>query len=626
MKRIWVYDLEVFYDLFSATFIDRDSDDTRVFYIFKDVDQRSELFNFLNTEVEGLIGYNCLSYDSQILEFLFKKPNASTKELRNYSDIITSSEEKFPDIPEYALRIPHLDLFKIHHFDNKNRGVSLKWCEFAMDLPNIEDMPDSNNTSTWIQRVLEYNLNDVIATKELYMRTKNMIFLRKELSNLYHINLMNASNSRIGSELCLQLYCEYTNKSKKHVRSLRTYRSQIKVNELIFSYINFKTHHFQQILDHFKSLTISNTKEINYSVKVNGVEYVYGSGGIHASVNSKIFRSNDEFIIIDLDVASLYPSIAVVNNLYPEHLGVEFTKVYSNDIVKVRLAEKAKKEKGNKSIIEGFKEAANSVYGKSNDLNSWLYDMKYTLTTTINGQLLLTMLVENLLEIPQLSVIQVNTDGISVILKRNDLDRYYDICRKWEDLTNLTLEFAEYKQMIVRDVNNYIAEYTNGKTKCKGAFEFENIPLHKNKSFSIVPRAVHDFFIKGIPVEDTIYNHKNIYDFCSGVRARSSDVRGKSYFVTYDVVDGEVVQNKLSKTVRYFISKKGQTLYKMYSNGSREHVEAPIKKGRQSKNWKVTIFNRYYPSEDYNIDYSYYITKAYDLIYSIEIPNQLQLL
>lgn len=232
-----------------------------------------------------------------------------------------------------------------------------------------------------------------------------------------------------------------------------------------------------------------------------------------------------------------------------------------------------------------------------------------------------------LFEIPDIQLIQANTDGITVYLHKDYESQYYNICNKWMSITNLTLEYAYYRKMIVRDVNNYISQYSNNtKYKCKGVFEFENIPLHKNKSFSIIPRAVFNYFIHDIPVEDTIYNHKNIYDFCGGIRARSSDKRGAARFELYSIQDGKVTSTKLSKTVRYFISKKGGTLYKLYANGTREHVEAPLKKGRQIRDWKVTIFNRYYESDDYNLDMQFYIHKANELINSITIPNQLQLL
>lgn len=68
---------------------------------------------------------------------------------------------------------------------------------------------------------------------------------------------------------------------------------------------------------------------------------------------------------------ALYPSIACVNKMYPAHLGEDFFKVYKNNIVDVRLAEKLKpKNERNIAIIEGFKEAANASYGRKKLLNN----------------------------------------------------------------------------------------------------------------------------------------------------------------------------------------------------------------------------------------------------------------
>jgi hypothetical protein len=171
-----------------------------------------------------------------------------------------------------------------------------------MDMPNIEDMPENLNGKLSLDSVLAYNFNDVISTKKLYEYTRKMIDLRKELSRMYNINFMNASNSRIGSELCLKLYCEATNKNKNDVKQLRTHHDNIIIKDLIFNYITFKTPTFQKVYNYFQSLIVKTTHEINYSIKLNGIEYVYGSGGIHASVNSKIFESNDDYIILDCDV------------------------------------------------------------------------------------------------------------------------------------------------------------------------------------------------------------------------------------------------------------------------------------------------------------------------------------
>lgn len=620
VKRKWIYDLETL-NIFTATFIDKDSDETRVFVIADYKDEREALFDFLDNEVSGLIGYNCLFFDAQILEYLYRNPKSSAAEIRNYAEDITSSENRFRmDIPEWKLRIPHLDLYKIHHFDNKNRMTGLKWCEFGMDLENIEDLPSQGKGDNWEEMVLSYNYNDVYATKELFKRTLDMIKLRIELSKMYNLNLLNASNSKIGSEILLELYCQRTGKYKRDVRSLRTYRKSIHIDEIIFPYIKFKYDNFNSLLDTFKSKIVSSTKgELEFSTTYKGFKFDYGSGGIHGSLSNKIVESDDKHIIIDSDVSSLYPSIAVVNEMYPQHLGREFYEVYKEEIVDKRLAEKRKKSNGedyNKAILDGFKEAANATYGKSNDVYSWLYDPLYTLKTTVNGQLMLSMLAEMVMDIEDSKLIQINTDGLTIKIPRNRVDDYYKLCEEWESITKLSLEHAEYSKMIIFDVNNYISVYTNGKYKAKGRCEFENIPLHKNKSYSIIPLAVYNYFVHNISIEDTIYNHTNIFDFCAGVKAKYAPKKGYSHFELHYLSDGELKVEKLSKTIRYFISTKGKYLIKKYQDGSYSQVEAPEER---RKDWKVTYFNKYYKADDfknYNIDYSYYISAAREWINS----------
>lgn len=620
--KVWVYDIECYRNLFLVVFMDTLSDEIRIFKIYRDIDERKELKKFLETEVKGLIGYNNLNYDSQLIEYIYRNPDFTLQELKNYSDIIINSEERFPDVPEWNLRIPNLDLYRLHHYDNVNKRTSLKWLEYSMDMVNIEDLPSDGNGETWLEKVTEYCINDVNATKELYKRSRKEIALRKELKKKYGLNCLNWSNSKIGSELCLALYCKATRKQKSDVKSLRSYRREVALKDIIFDYISFQSDELNNVLNKFKSLCVRNIKsEIEFSQIYKNFQFDYGAGGIHGSVKNKVIKSDNEHVIVDCDVASLYPSIAIVNKLYPEHLGPEFCEVYEKDIVAVRLAEKAKKENGDVTIIDSFKEAANSVFGKSNCKYSWLYDVKYTLSTTINGQLMLSMLAEKLLNIDGLQLIQINTDGLTVRLNKELLKAYFDICKEWENLTNLKLEYAEYSKMIIRDVNNYIAAYTNGKTKCKGAFEFENIPLHKNKSYSIIPKAVYEYFVNNKPVEETIYGHKNIFDFCAGVRAKKTDKKGKSWFELRSIDGYALKREKLSKTVRYFVSNKGKHLFKCYEDGTYAHVEAPLNIGKMNKDWKITYFNKaYFPKDfsEYDINYKYYLHKAKEIITELE--------
>ena len=266
----------------------------------------------------------------------------------------------------------------------------------------------------------------------------------------------------------------------------------------------------------------------------------------------------------------------------------------------------------------------------TNDKFSFLRDRLVTLSICINGQLLLSMLMEKiLLEIPGTQSIMMNTDGFEVKIPIEYEDKYYQICKEWEKLTNLELEFVDYQKMIIFDVNNYISIYSNGKTKCKGRCEFENIPLHKNRSHNIVPIAFYEYFVNNIPIEDTIYNHKNIFDFCAGVKAKRSDKGGYSHYELHSIDGSDIKKEKLSKTVRYFISKKGKYLIKVYENGKFEHVEAPSKiNNSRTKEWRVTYFNKAYYLDDfkqYDIDYVYYISKTRNWIAEVENKQELSL-
>lgn len=608
LKRVWTYDLETLPNFFCAVF--KSGDDIRIFEISKRRNDYEILYMFLRTEVEALKGYNNLHFDSQIIEYIWSEEKTA-EEICKFANTVIDAE--YPLYKEYQLHIFNLDIFKILHLDNKNRRVGLKWCQYMIDWHNIEDMPFHRAVQSEIEadQIIQYCINDVKSTEYLFDINKKEIQLRINLGAKYNMNFLNASNSKIGSELMLKLYCNQTGRDIYNVRRLRTERSSIKLREIIFPYIKFDSDEFSGLLTWFKDRVVKDYDKIEKSIIYKGFQFDYGLGGIHGSVRNKIITIDDGEMLIDADVASLYPSIAVVNGLYPEHLGPEFAEVYGNDIVAVRLAEKSKLD-GDKTIIAGLKEAANSVYGKSNDNFSWLKDYQYTLATTINGQLMLTMLAEKLMTIGEL--IQINTDGLTLKIKKIDEERYYEICGEWEKTTNLVLEYAYYSKMVITDVNNYIAIYTNGKTKCKGSFEFENLPLHKNKSGLIIRIAVFNYFTKGIPIEETIRNHNNIFDFCIGARTKSD-----SKFFYLDKNGNEY---PLSKTIRYFISNKGVVIKKRMNES--QEVSYMNKHPQRGKAWYQTMLNTIEDTTfNYDINYSYYIKEANDRIYDLMPKNKL---
>lgn len=659
----WVYDLEVLCNFFSAVFIHLETDETHTFW-FTDKDNHQDikrLYDFLIQDII-MIGYNNLEYDGQIIELFLKihriQPEKIVGELyKRSSHLINTNDKKKKNlIYESKLTKPQIDLFKIKHFDNKAKRTSLKWLEFAMHMKDIGELPINPNMGVQskddIKILLKYNHHDVVATKEFFYKgVLKSIQFRKEVYDQYGINVFNANDVKIGVEIFGHEIANTLGVSYWDLRKMGTPREYIDLGKCVLDYIEFNTPAFQVIKAFFKSQVIKETNgvftnidvekivtikdyvspsTIKYKKKLgktvleklnvinNGFQYDFGAGGLHGCIKPGVYKSNSKYIILDIDVQSYYPNISIKNKFYPEHLGESFCDVYES------MYQRRSKTPKSNPVNGMLKLALNGSYGKSNEEWSFLYDPKFTMSITINGQLLLCKLSEMLFDLEDFTLLQVNTDGLTIRVNRNELNKALQICKEWEKYTNLTLEYAYYNQMIIRDVNNYIAEYENGVCKLKGVFEIDP-DWHKNHSKRIIPIAVYRFFVHNIPIEETILNHLGakeyesyngkdsiktygIYDFCIGVKASNG-----YHYEMIDIKSGEEVRTKLSgKVFRYFVS-KNEGEYVVKTNGIRtETVEAHPMRG---KYYKIMPFNEYFETDD--INYQYYIKECNKLLNAI---------
>lgn len=621
-KRYWVWDLETL-SIFTATFVDRDSDEIRTFVLSKDKNEISKMLEFISIEVKGLIGYNSIYFDSQILEWIIDNPKCSALQIQQYAQKVIHSDGR-PDYPYWTLRHKHLDIFKAFSLSVKAKRTSLKWCQYQMDYENLEDF-DFNNPNVTEETILKYNLNDVLSTKALYFKEKHQIELRRSIKKLEGVDVLNSTEPDIAKKLFLKWLSKAMGISEYNLKQMGTDREVVKVKDVIFPWIKFDTELYKGVLNTFNNLSLREGEKFSYKIKQQGIEVTYGLGGLHAAPKNKRFDSDPEYVIMSHDFASYYPHLSFKNNIVPAHIPNNIFIPLYEGLYKQR---KAIPKSNPRNYI--LKIALNALYGSTNDKFSFLRDRQMTVAICVNGQLILSMLMEQLLlQIPNSQLIMQNTDGQEILIPRKHLDLYYKICNWMEKLCSIPLEHDEYKSLIIGDCNNYIGIFNNGKTKCKGRFEFKNIPLHKNKSHSIIPKAVYEYFVNNTPIENTIKNHNNIFDFCAGVKAKSTEKKGKSWYELHSIDNtiSDIKKQKLNKIVRYFISTKGKWLVKCYEDGSQAHVEAPLNLGKMKKDWKVTYFNKYFSKnmKDYNIDYSYYIHKSRQWINQIEDKNQLTL-
>lgn len=581
-----VYDIEVFPNVFTFRAEALNGDWQAIWEISEFQDDRQAFFEFLywcRQNKIPMIGFRSTFYDYPVVHKIYFNPSITYQEIFAFSKSIIDSNDQWGFVIWTRDEIaPQIDLFRIHHFDNKAKSTSLKALQINMRSRNVVDMPVQ--VETWLTYdqtkniLIPYNCHDVSETKKFAHFSMTAIEFRISLIEALGADCINYNDSKLGSKILENRLGDDICFTRKNGRKEKrqTIRGSVPLAEVIFPYIFFENPEFQRVLDYLRGQTLTpseldesdgpakiTTKGVFAGLKatVGGVTYHFGTGGIHGSLSNVKIRSSNQFVIRDIDVASLYPSIAIVNRLFPQHLGERFVDEYAN-LPKERKQWQAKKGK-KCAEANSLKLAANGTYGNSNSPFSVFYDPQFTMTITINGQLMLAMLAERLANVPTLQVIQANTDGITYYIDRQYEPIAAEICKQWEAYTCLVLEDVEYNRMFIADVNSYVAEDMEGNLKQKGRYWFPD-PLdhfnaisqsqppawHKDLGNIVSIRAAVANMVHGIDVEAYIRAHTDPFDFMLRYKARRGDKL---------LIDAREIQ----KTTRYFVSINGGQMMKV---------------------------------------------------------------
>ena len=639
----YVMDYETLVNCFLGVFEHYKTDETHVFTIGKLRNDLPKLLEFFEKNVDNNefhISFNGLGFDSQVTEFIIRNreqlleldgETAARAIYKKAQDCINRQEkEEWQQWAPWELHVKQIDVFKLNHWDNAAKRSSLKWIQCSMRWHNVQDMPIHHtteiNTVEQLQEIAKYCRNDVSSTKQIMNLSSKEIELRGNLTKEYGINLYSASEPSISKNLFMYFLSKTTNIPKWELKQMRTKREVLIVKDLILPYINFKTPEFQKLKKNFSKLELDplNLKgQFKASVKYRGVETDFGLGGVHGAKRG-IYEPEEHMMIMSSDVTSFYPNLAIRNQWSPAHIPKEeFCTQYE------WFFDERKKIPKSDPRNYVYKIILNSTYGLSNEQNSFLYDPELTMRITINGQLSLMLLYEMLAEnVPGAIPIMQNTDGLEMMIPKRYKEKYLEICKEWENLTQLQLEHDEYQKLIVPDVNNYIGiftfkeitkeeflelqktnprdlykkqdgKYYHAKTKCKGRFEIDKA-LHKNHSFLAVTKALFYYFVHGINPEKTLSKNKNIFDFCGQTK-----IKGNWKFKETGVHKGVYYEKDIQKTLRYLVSNKGCKIIK-------ENLEDGRKIQVEAGQWLQQIFNVYEekPWDEYNLNMKFYIDKC----------------
>lgn len=616
--QIIVYDLECYPNFFSYTGIDRDSKKKYQYVIHTSRNDINELLEHLESGI-AQVGFNNLYYDYQVLDWILKNKDLSRRltpqELTGflYEESSRLINDRNSCNIERNPKIPQCDLFLINHYGNKARMTSLKKLEIAMRLNNVEDLPFE--PGYWVQKeniqdILDYNEWDVIATMEFYKRCTKQIQLRRKLENTYNIPLINRPDVGIAEDLFLHSYCKLTRKSKWGVRKLRTLRSEIWMKDVVLPVVRFLGDKMKKWYEGFRLTRINISSPYTTAtdweeetLAIGNEHYQIGLGGIHIIQKPGVYKAAEDEYIAEWDVSSMYPRIIAEWGFYPKHLGEEFLTLYKQ-ILENRLKAKAE---GDHVMNATGKLMLNGTFGKFGSDESYLYDLLMLYRTTINNQLFILMLLEEC-ENNDFKVISANTDSITIHIKKDRIADFKEIVSWWEKLTKHTLEETEYSKICYRDVNNYVGITTSGNIKRKGAYVTDP-EFHKDVSMLIVKKAVSKYFIEDIPVEHTIKECTDIYDFCLSKKTN----RGWHFEQTILGNNGEIIV-KHPKNIRYIITK--DPIY-----GYMFKIEDTGKTSQINKGYGVQVVNKIdenKPISEYRINYSFYISEAYKLVHAID--------
>lgn len=659
-KKVYVYDIEVFQNIFHCSVKNTETGEIYKFEIserrnqlrelvkfFKQVDSYIKWGDFYTTDLEIkseviFCGYNNLHYDNPIVNYIIEYEdklmsyNVATicSSIFNLSRTITTSTEDNIEAWKhwkYQIWFDTFDLLTML-YSNKLR-VGLKEIQVTMQYPNVQEFVCDWSKPLPLEdfdNMIDYNINDIESTAELLNRCKKDIDLRIAIEDEYGVRVLSKDGVNIGMKILTQKYLEKTGLTWWDIEGLRSPMDYIPLKDVILPFIKYDSPILQRVLDDMKSQTVSpGRKGYENNFIFNGLRYTVGVGGIHSKNDPEIIIPKEDEMLIDIDVASLYPSMLIEYKFYPKHLGPEFLEVYSQ--IKDERIEA--KHNGDKVKNETLKLALNGLSGNLQNQHNFCYSPFAVMQIRINGQLLLLMLAERLTQIG-CRIVQANTDGLFVLLKKSIYEQANKICQEWEQLTRLTLEEERFEAMYQYAINDYIAVkegYKETKNpdliKTKGMF-ITKVLLGKGLSAKIIPEAIIKYFVDGIPVEDTIKGCTDIRKFLM------SEKTGKQWHVEY-------MNQEQQRTNRFYASTNGGYLWKWKYTG---HAEGEVVEyyepyvGRQSyiakeKSYQnmltasgVTLLNKFddKPIEERKINYRYYIYEAYKIIRDLK-PLQLSL-
>lgn len=497
----------------------------------KDAQPRETLMSVLNDPEYVSMGYNIKKYDNIIYNGIVN--GFTPHQLRVLNDCIINPEAQYESyehmrIAPFAKKRYNGTNFTYQDLIDDNTG-SLKEKESCMKLDirestvpfDKEDLTDEDITD-----IISYCKHDVWASMKFYqVILKPFVETKLLVGKVFGlpINEVYKATNAILSAKAL---------SAKRTSFKDSERQDIELPKQIEQYIRYALPS-----DVVKRVCMSPDK---FTVKLFGNDVVYANGGIHSTPCDCLkIQSNDEWVLFDVDAASFYPAIMINFGLLSRAVAQpeKFRHMYQSRLDFKKVIEPFEEKYGKqvhlapieeynhykecKETSQAYKLILNTTYGASGNKYLDLYDPYMQTKICRVGQLLLTALANNIYNQvgkDNCAVIQTNTDGIFLYIRRDKIDLLDMICAEFTRVTNILLEREAENVMWQRDVSNYILWKANGRFKNKGGFfvvDMQQPGYNRVRPLDayICRNAVIEYLHTGKDIVEHIYNERDLSMF-----------------------------------------------------------------------------------------------------------------
>lgn len=604
-----LYCIKCFQNLFIYSIFNLDTNKRRHFIISKERNDIDDILEHLSN-VTNQIGFGNTSFDYYVLHVLIngrsylKSSNYDVilNEIKNVGSMIRS--ERINDIPNFNKKyMAQLDLEKFFGFKSGDRNISLTDLKISLHIDNCiglykNDSLDYFISDVKLKDVIEECESDLKTIRELYYiaigkrsnnkyEKVNLVSARYKLCEEVNLSAINYTPAYFAIKYFLEIY-----KRKGGTFGLpQVFVSEDNKKVNIPYYAMYKSPAFNNVVDKLFKYAKGELETFSDIQSYCGIPLKFGLGGMHGCASPGKYTSDDKNIIVDIDIASMYASIAVALNIIPHNMDTHFTSALKH-IIDKRFSSLDKDDDISRGIVAITKNTLNYIYGKTREKDSQIYDPKYAINVVISSQLFMLKFIEELKnEIQQMELLMVNTDSLTIKIPVEEKGKIMIVFNKMRKIIPfLRVKMKTFNKLYIKDVNNYIAN-CNNDIIARGIFDYV-YDVYKDNSEMIVPKAIKNFLFNDISVPMTV-DLGNIYDFCIKVKSKRS--------LTFNYIHPErktICCRSMQNPSRYFYSKTYKDSGGIFEEGVKITELNP-----------VTILNNIYGTDYPPVDESYYINK-----------------